>query len=53
MSITDLLLQRTPDGATYLQAIIMLWLLCLVIYLIICGICEDIKGRTSDRDDAT
>ena len=50
MYIIDLLLQKTADGATYLQALTMLLLLCAVIYLFIYGVCEDAKQK--NREDA-
>lgn len=43
MNVMNLLLQRTADGATYLQVILMLGLLCAVIYMVIYAACEDAK----------
>lgn len=49
MHIIDLLLQKTADGATYLQVIIILFLLCAVIYLVIYGVYEDAKKKERDE----
>lgn len=51
MNIINLLLQKTADGATYLQAIIMLLLLCAVVYLVIYGVCEDAKAKAREDTD--
>ena len=45
MDIMQLLLTPTPNGATYLQVIIMILLLCMIACLVVCGICEDIKHK--------
>ena len=49
MNIINLLLQKTADGATYLQALIMVFLLCVAIYLVVYGVCEDAKAKAREE----
>lgn len=47
----DWLMQRTADGATYLQVVIIMTLWLLVIYLIYCSICDYVESDIYNDED--
>lgn len=51
IKMIDWLMQRTADGATYLQVVIIMTLWLLVIYLIYCSICDYVESDIYNDED--